>query len=88
MKTIPVVDSINMANDIDVYHVDINREDAIEWAEDGEYITNFDVWLEFCAHAPVSGYGRASGRKLWQINRETQRQVYRICKANSVEVSV
>jgi hypothetical protein len=88
VKTIPVVDSINMANDNDVWHVGFDQEFAVEWAGDGEYITNFDDWLKYSGDAPVDGYGRNSGRKLWQVNREVQRQAYRICKANSVEVSL
>jgi len=86
MKTIPLAQYANMANDNDVYGVDFDIDAAIEWAQDGEYVTNFDDWLHFSEDAPLDGYGRNSGRKLWAVNREIQRQIYRICKANSVEV--
>ena len=86
MKTIPLADGANMANDNDVYHVDFDTDTAIEWAEDGEFVTNFHNWLKYSSDAKFDGYGRNSGRRLWQVNRDIQRQVYRICKANSIEV--
>jgi hypothetical protein len=86
MKTIPLADSANMANDSDVYAVYFDADAAVEWAEDGEYVTNFDDWLRYSSDAQLDGYGRNSGRKLWAVNREIQRQIYRICKVNAVEV--
>jgi len=85
-KTIPEAQFVEMANDSDVYSVGFDKEWAEEWAEDGVFITNFDDWLNYCGDARVSGYGRNSGRKLRQVNREIQRQAYRICKKNSVAV--
>ncbi len=88
MKTIPLANSANMANDNDVYQVDFDTAAAVEWAEDGEYVTNFDDWLRYSSDAQLDGYGRNSGRKMWAVNREIQRQIYRVCKANSVEVTL
>ena len=86
-KTIPEAQYIDMANDNDIYSVGFDREWAQEWAEDGVFITKFDDWLKYCGDVRLSGYGRNSGRKLWQVSREIQRQAYRICKENSVSIN-
>lgn len=86
-KTIPLPDYVEMANDNDIYEVGFNKEEAQKWAEDGgAVITNFNDWVGFSYDTLVCGYGRNSGRSLWQVNREIQRQAYRICKKNAVSL--
>ena len=87
IKTTPLAMYVEMANDNDIYDVGFTKEQAQEWAEDGEYVTNFDDWLRYSSDAWLNGNGRNSGRKLWQVNREIQRQVYKICKKNAVTLN-
>ena len=87
MKTIPLAEYVEMANDNDIYEVGFDIEEAQEWVEDGVFVTNFNEWLSLSDEARITGYGRNSGRSLWQVNREIQRQAYRICKKNAVSLN-
>ena len=86
-KTIPLAEYVEMANDNDIYDVGFDIEEAQEWAEDGVFVTNFNEWLSWSGEVFLTGYGRNSGRSLWQVNREIQRQAYRICKKNVVRLN-
>ena len=77
----PIPKSIEMAGDRDLYSVSFDWDLTRDVAQDIS-LTNFNDWLAFSDHARISGWGRHSGRKLWQVPRALQRRVYRVCKGN------
>ena len=85
MKSIPYVSYIEMANDNDVYAIKADVELAKMGIECGVYTTNFEDWLGYNEDEIISGYGKWSGKKLWQATQKIQREVYRMCKAQAVE---
>ena len=88
MKTIPLAESVDMANHNDIYEVQFPFSFTKELGEDyGLVITSFDQWLDYSGDAPITGYGRNSGRKLWQVSREIQRQAYKYCKQHSITLN-
>jgi len=85
MKSIPDVSRVEMASDDDVYEVTVDVETTQIYIEDGEYVTNFEDWLERNDDQRISGWGKWSGKKLWQATQKIQREVYRMCKSQAVE---
>jgi hypothetical protein len=85
-KCIPDLSRVEMAADDHVFEVTIDLENTQSCIENGEYVTNFDNWLERNDDQRLSGWGKCSGRKLWQVSQNIQRQVYRMCKAQAVDV--
>lgn len=99
MKAYKEIKSIFMADDNDVEYVEFEPLDPdfmeslkgyykgdIEQAsrETRTPLTKAQV-LEMSGHAPVRGYGKHSGRKLWQLPQRIVRQVRKSLKA--VEIS-
>ena len=78
MKCIPDLSRVEMATDDHVFEVTIDLENTQSCIEDGEYTTNY----------VITGWGKCSGRKLWQVSPKIQKQVYRLCKEKSIEVTV
>tara|TARA_X000001382_G_scaffold123507_1_gene107361 strand:- start:3490 stop:3774 length:285 start_codon:yes stop_codon:yes gene_type:complete len=88
MKTIPLAVDVEMATHNDIYQVWIDSMFDKERAEDdGLVITAFHQWLDHCGDARIKGYGINSGRKLWQVSREIQRQAFKICKQYSMTLN-
>ena len=90
MKHTPSVFSIEMATHNDAYSVrpeHINKKRFFEeYAEDGKVekiniYRNFAQWAHASANARVFGYGRQSGRKLWQMPEKAQRSAYNLTRA-------
>jgi hypothetical protein len=87
VQAIPYVSRVEMATDDHVFEVTVDVETTQSCIEDGEYVTNFENWLDRNDDQRISGWGKCSGRKLWQVSRKIQRQVYRLCKEKSIEVT-
>jgi len=87
MKTIPLAISAQMDNSSDVRSVDFDVDGAADFATLGAYVTTFKDWRKYSANALLHGDGRNSGRKIGAVNRKIQRQIFEVCKANSIEVS-
>ena len=85
MKCIPWVSYIEMANDNEVYAIKADVEGAKMAIECGAYTTNFEDWFMMNEDEILSGYGKWSGKKLWQATQKIQKEVYRMCKAQAVE---
>jgi len=90
MKHTPSAISIEMATHTDVYSVRPQYRDKREFLEecavDGKVekiniYSNFAQWALASADARVFGFGRQSGRKLWQMPEKAQRSAYNLTRA-------
>ena len=90
MKHTPSAISIEMATHTDVLSVRPEHSNKKrffeEYAEDGKVerkniFSNFSQWALASADARVFGYGRQSGRKLWQMPEKAQRSAYNLTRA-------
>ena len=88
MKCIPDLSRVEMATDDHVFEVTIDLENTQSCIEDGEYTTNYENWLRRNDNQLITGWGKHSGRKLWQVSPKIKRQVYRLCKSKSIEVTL
>ena len=89
MKHTPSVFSIEMATHNDACSVRPQHSNKKrffeEYAEDGKVekiniLSNFAQWALASANARVFGYGRHSGRKLWQMPEKAQRSAYNLTR--------
>ena len=90
IRVIPTPDIIEMANNDQLFNVTIEPfcPDFLLEIQHGEVHLNdipstFEKWLPFASDVTLSGWGKNSGRKLWQVSRKLQREVYRICRAHT-----
>ena len=75
VKTYRAIKGIEMANE-HVYAIDLGRQYAVLYSE--EIFRTKDEVLKESEHVRASGYGKYSGRKLWQMPQKITRQIRRI----------
>jgi hypothetical protein len=93
IRVIPTPDLIEMANNDELFNVTIEPfcSDFLLQIQLGEVHVNdipssFEKWLSFASDVRLSGWGKNSGLKLWQVSRKLQREVYRKCKMQSSKI--
>lgn len=90
IKVIPTPRTVDMGNDDDIFHVAV-EEFCSEFVIDIEqgYVhandipSSFEKWLDYASDVKLSGWGKNSGRKLWQVSQKLQREIYRNCRTHA-----
>tara|TARA_R100000329_G_scaffold142102_1_gene125311 strand:+ start:744 stop:1091 length:348 start_codon:yes stop_codon:yes gene_type:complete len=94
--SIPFPERVEMATDSEMFGVFIDLDDCKNLAsykkEDAFFIDRdwviqtFERWQEVSEDARVNGYGKHSGKSLWQLPETLQRKVFKMCKSKAFEV--
>jgi hypothetical protein len=94
--SIPFPEKIEMATDSEVFGVTIDPEECKSLAsyedEDAFFldrdwvIKTFERWQDAAEDARVYGYGKHSGKSLWQLPETLQRQIFKMCKSKAFDV--
>ena len=94
--SIPFPERVEMATDSEMFGVFIDLDDCKSLAsykkEDAFFldrdwvIQTFERWQKVAEDARVNGYGKHSGKSLWQLPETLQREIFKMCKSKAFDV--